>query len=46
MKCSKRELWRANQAKASFESSGAGPYSMLTNFSAMLIGVLESDFVI
>ena len=24
---------------ASFESSGAGPYSMLTNFSAMLIGV-------
>src|SRR5882672_10791187 len=41
MKCPKRWPWRLSQACASVGSSGAGPYSMLTNFSAMLISVAQ-----
>src|SRR5580693_7073147 len=37
MKCPKRRLWWSSHASASFASSGAGPYSIVTNFSAMLI---------
>src|ERR1022692_1847957 len=39
MKCSKRWPWRSSQARASLGSSGAGPYSMLANFSAILMSV-------
>src|SRR5580658_5949346 len=41
MKCPKRRLCRSSQACASFGSSGAGPYSMVTNFSAMLMLVAQ-----
>src|ERR1700691_4931785 len=41
MKCPKRWLWRSNQACASFGSSGAGPYSIVTNFSAILILIAQ-----
>src|SRR5206468_12071277 len=37
MKCPKRRSWRSSQVSASFGSSGAGPYSIVTNFSAMLM---------
>src|SRR5436309_2542778 len=37
MKCPKRRSWRSSQAVASLGSSGAGPYSMVANFSAILI---------
>src|SRR5580700_5961771 len=37
MKCPKRRPWRSSQACASLGSSGAGPYSIVRNFSAMLI---------
>src|SRR5579862_7892483 len=43
MKRSKRRLWRSSQEMASLGSSGAGPYSMLTNFSAMLMGSVHSS---
>ncbi len=39
MKCPKRCPWRSNQACASLGSSGAGPYSIVKNFSAMLMQV-------
>src|ERR1700688_4956033 len=39
MKCPKRWLWRCSHACASFGSSGAGPYSIDTNFSAILMQV-------
>src|SRR5260370_15398958 len=41
MKCPKRWPWRSSQDCASFGSSGAGPYSMLTNFSAMLMSLAQ-----
>jgi hypothetical protein len=42
MKCWKRIAMTLQPGYvASFESSGAGPYSMLTNFSAMLIETLS-----
>src|SRR5437870_3194917 len=37
MKCPKRRSWRSSQLSTSFGSSGAGPYSIVTNFSAMLM---------
>src|SRR5205809_6147156 len=37
MKCPKRHSWRSSQVSASFGSSGAAPYSIVTNFSAMLM---------
>src|SRR5271168_263422 len=46
MKCPKRWLCRSSQACASLGSSGAGPYSMVRNFSAMLIfDRLDSAFL-
>src|SRR5579862_2771758 len=37
----KRRAWRSSHEVASLGSSGAGPYSMETNFSAMLMSVLS-----
>src|SRR5580698_5461022 len=45
MKCPKRWPWRCSQACASFGSSGAGPYSIVAKFSAMLIQVDSTLFL-
>src|SRR6185312_13827930 len=45
MKWPNLRLCASSQVNASFGSSGAGPYSMLTNLCAMLIEVLLCDRV-